>query len=198
MSTTIWFSSDPHFHHENILKYGERPFANLTEMHDAIITLHNERVKPSDHWYCLGDVTMERDGQGRGLEILSKMNGHKRLILGNHDHYKMKHYLSWFEKVMAMQMLENIRFTHIPIHPSSLGRSLGNVHGHIHQNKDYPPHHYIGKDGRVVVQPYMNICLEVTEYKPLTLEEVITRVKRTTTEYAGVKVGDEAYRRDEE
>src|ERR1051325_11543971 len=131
---TLWFSSDHHFHDENIIKFCDRPFGSVTEMNDFLVEQHNARVKPSDHWYCLGDVTMLRDNQGRGLEILSRMNGHKRLIMGNHDHYAMKHYLKYFEKVMAMQRLNDLWFTHVPVHPQSLGRCKANVHGHIHNN----------------------------------------------------------------
>ena len=148
-------------------------------MNDRIVDLHNLYVKPQDHWYCLGDVTMERDNQGRGLAILSRMNGHKRLILGNHDHYAMKHYLMYFEKVMAMQMMERIRFTHIPIHPSSMGGAIANVHGHIHNNQSesFKPVVQIWEDNSVHVKPYVNISLEVTNYHPVSLEQVKQMVK---------------------
>ena len=172
---TIWFSSDPHFFHENIITYCSRPFHTVSEMNEYMVEQHNLLVKPSDHWYCLGDVTMLRDNQGRGLGILRRMHGHKRLILGNHDHYAMKHYLEHFEKVMAMNVIDGMRFTHIPVHPASMGGVKANVHGHIHNNQptSFPPVLRIDKKTQeVVVIPYVNISVEVTEYKPVSLEQV--------------------------
>lgn len=174
---TIWFSSDPHFHHENIIKYCNRPFVNAAEMNESLVEWHNAYVKPSDHWYCLGDVTMERDGQGRGLEIVGRLNGHKRLIMGNHDHYAIKHYLAYFEKVMAMNMLDNIRFTHIPVHPGSMGKAIANVHGHIHDTPAPPP----VVDGEII-RPYINISMEWTGYRPLSFEEVKDLIKKAKEE----------------
>lgn len=182
----IWFSSDPHFHHLNIIRYAERPFDDVSEMNEKIVALHNERVRPQDHWYCLGDVTMERDNQGRGLGILSRMNGHKRLILGNHDHYAMKHYLTWFEKVMAMQRIDGLWMMHVPCHPSNVGSATAVVHGHIHQNPSPPPAvREWEKDGvqhkRVV--PYINISLEVTNYHPVSLDWLRKEAERLKQEY---------------
>ena len=174
---TIWFSSDHHFHHKNIIEYGDRPFKHVDEMKDFIIETHNAYVKPSDHWYCLGDVTMERDNQGRGLWILDKMHGHKRLIMGNHDHYHVKHYMIHFEKVMAMQRMDKLWFTHVPVHPNSLGSVDANVHGHIHQNPSYPPVERVDEKGVRRKQFYINISVEATNYKPVSLEELKQQVR---------------------
>ena len=176
---TIFFSSDHHFFHQNIIKYANRPFADAHEMNEFMVEQHNAYVKVSDHWYCLGDVTMERDNQGRGLGIIDRMNGHKRLIMGNHDHYHVKHYLKHFEKVMAMQMMDGMRFTHIPIHPNSMGRAKANIHGHTHDKPNYPPVMWIEKETqKVMVQPYINISVERTNYRPISLEEIKDLVKK--------------------
>lgn len=181
----MWFSSDPHFFHENIIRFCHRPFHTVSEMNEALVENHNALVKPSDHWYCLGDVTMLRDNQGRGLNILRRMNGHKRLILGNHDHYAMKHYLEHFEKVMAMNMFDGMRFTHIPIHPNSMGGAKANIHGHTHNGTtqnglvvEFPAVLHVDKQTqKLVVKPYVNISVEVTDYKPVNLEWIRAKVK---------------------
>lgn len=175
----IWFSSDLHFHHLNIIRYCNRPFANPKEMNEYLVERHNAYVKPQDHWYNLGDVTMERDNQGRGLEIVAKLNGHKRLIFGNHDHYAAKHYLKYFEKVMAVQNIDRIEFSHFPIHPLSMGSYLANVHGHIHDKPNYDPVLRVDKTtGRVWVQPYINISVEKTAYRPVSLDEIKTMIRQ--------------------
>lgn len=79
----IWFTSDTHFCHSNIIKYSNRPFQNVVDMNVALIVNWNERVGTDDLIYHLGDF-----GFGK-LNILQDifdgLNGKKRLILGNHD-----------------------------------------------------------------------------------------------------------------
>lgn len=183
MSATIWYSSDLHLYHENIIRFANRPFANAKEMNEMLLTLHNERVKPQDHWWNLGDITMER-GNEWPLTFLAKFHGHKRLIMGNHDHYNVAIYRKYFEKIQAVHRFQDILFSHIPIHPQSLGRAVANVHGHTHDHPDYPavPAQQFGQvwEGKSQVPPrmipYVNICVERTDYAPIPLEEVQRRI----------------------
>lgn len=174
----LWFTSDSHFHHTNIIRYCNRPFKDAAEMNEILLQKWNSCVKPQDHVYHLGDVTMERDNRGDGLAILGRMHGHKRLILGNHDHYAMKHYLVYFEKVMAVQNMDRIEFSHFPIHPLSMGNYIANVHGHTHNKPNYEPVLRVDKTtGKVWVQPYVNISCERTDYRPITFGEVKDLIK---------------------
>lgn len=80
----IWFISDTHFGHKNILVFGNgRPFANIEEHDEAIIQNWNERVKPGDRVYHLGDFAMAHHEKIQ--KILSRLNGQKFHIRGNHD-----------------------------------------------------------------------------------------------------------------
>lgn len=91
-----YFSSDHHLWHHNIIEYSKRPFDNVQQMNEAILTYHNMIVKPNDHISFLGDVTLKRGGRiDREMFIkeVRKYNGHKRLYLGNHDHFPIKVYL---------------------------------------------------------------------------------------------------------
>lgn len=152
-------------------------------MNECLIERHNEIVRPQDHWYCLGDVTMERDNRGYGLGVLRRMNGHKRLIMGNHDHYAMKFYLEYFEKVMAMNVIGEMRFTHIPVHPTSMGNVLGNIHGHIHQRESPPPVMWVDKKTQEIkVRPYINISVEQTGYRPVSLDWLLKECSRLSEE----------------
>jgi len=78
-----YFTSDTHFGHGNIIKYCNRPFADAGEMDRVIIQNWNETVKPEDTIYHLGDAFFT--SPERAKHILSNLNGHKILILGNHD-----------------------------------------------------------------------------------------------------------------
>lgn len=79
---TIYFTSDQHFGHRNVIDYCARPFTDLDEMHAAMVSRWNETVQPSDVVYVLGDFALGRRWLG---EILPQLAGEKHLIVGNHD-----------------------------------------------------------------------------------------------------------------
>lgn len=68
-----FISSDYHFSHSNIIKYDNRPFSNLEEMNSTIIRKHNERVKPEDTVYFLGDLCVA------GTTYIDTPNGKKQI-----------------------------------------------------------------------------------------------------------------------
>lgn len=81
----IYFASDTHFHHENIIKYSNRPFKNATEMNEALIANWNSVVSDKDTIYHVGDFAM--GFRGKSIKsIFHRLNGHKHLIKGNHDY----------------------------------------------------------------------------------------------------------------
>lgn len=179
----VWAVSDHHLDHANILNFvlddgtKMRPFTTVEEMQETIIANHNERVKPNDKVYFLGDFVMH----WRNLHLASRMNGKKRLVLGNHDpEWKAKwvktdvgemvrvsDYLKYFEEIYSSRLLDNILLTHIPVHPESLRVEWTNVHGHVHNNQ---PQGVLGTK-------YYNISIEMTDYKPLTLDEIKGRIR---------------------
>ena len=175
----IWFSSDQHFRHENTWRRFKapdgsplRPFTSTKEMDQCMIDEHNKLVKPSDHWYCLGDISMMRPRFVH--EQVEAMHGHKRLIRGNHDIFKTKEYMEvGFEEIYGMRYVDGLCFTHYPIHPHSVGRYAANVHGHVHTGPNLEPARWTRpEDGEVWVCPYLNITVEHTNYRPLSLGEL--------------------------
>ena len=90
----IWFTSDTHFGHLNIMKYCKRPFKSIEEHDEELIRRWNERVKPNDTVYHLGDFAWF--GPLKCDEYLSRLNGFKHLILGNHDRMqRMRKTIGW-------------------------------------------------------------------------------------------------------
>lgn len=79
----IWFTSDLHIDHKNILKYCKRPAETIEEMQEKIIANHNAVVSKKDVVFNLGDFTFN----GKNAEpFISKLNGRVfNLIAGNHD-----------------------------------------------------------------------------------------------------------------
>ncbi len=177
---TIFFISDTHFGHNNILGFtrsdnGEllRPgFANAEEMDEHMIQQWNSVVRPTDKIYHLGDVAMGK----RGLQALYRCNGEKILIKGNHDKEKLSEYQNYFKDVRGSHQFDGILLTHIPVHPNSLARWPVNVHGHLHSNRV----HNIGHGG-VELASYdpIYICVSVEQlddYTPISLEQLRAKV----------------------
>lgn len=77
-----WFTSDIHLGHKNVIKYCNRPFTSIEEMHEYIIKHWNETVKPEDKIYVLGDFSFSPKWV---TELVPKLNGYKILVMGNHD-----------------------------------------------------------------------------------------------------------------
>lgn len=151
----IYLISDPHFFDEDMLTLCGRPFGCVSAMNESIIDRWNKVVRPQDHVYCLGDIAMRR----RELEIVKRLNGHKRLIFGNHDIFDYEEYaLVGFKKLMAYRVLDNVIMSHIPISSTSMGRFLGNIHGHIH-------------NAPRLVGPYLNVSVENINYTPIHFDE---------------------------
>lgn len=159
--SNIFLISDTHFGHKNILKFKRndgnplRPFSSVEEMDETLIENWNKVVKTQDKIYHLGDVTMSNN-----LKFISKLNGHKRLVRGNHDKASIKEYIKYFEEIYGVRQWEN-RFimSHIPLHSDSLGRWKYNVHGHLHANN-------------VPDERYINVSVEQINYTPIALEEL--------------------------
>ena len=166
----IFFCSDHHFYHQNILTFKRddgtplREFQDVNHMNEIMVQRHNERVRPNDKVYFLGDVTMSRNAHG--LEILGRMNGEKVLIKGNHDLCKPQQYMQYFKDIRGSHQFDGMILTHIPIHPDSLARWGLNVHGHLHYQVVRLPLSQI-PDRR-----YYNVSMERINYTPVSLEEV--------------------------
>lgn len=81
----IWFTSDTHFSHNNIIKYCQRPMTNSVSMDEKIIANWNRVVARGDIVYHLGDFAFHRRKEDVE-KILIRLNGQIHLVLGNHDH----------------------------------------------------------------------------------------------------------------
>lgn len=79
----MFFTSDLHIGHANVIKYDERPFKDVDEMHESLILRFNSTVPKNGLTYFLGDVgNKPKDVRS----VIERLNGTKILILGNHDH----------------------------------------------------------------------------------------------------------------
>jgi calcineurin-like phosphoesterase family protein len=84
MPQNVWFTSDSHHSHDNILKYCKRPWPDTRSMNEALIANWNARVQKGDIVYYLGDFFLTRTVEEARI-IRKRLNGSIRMIRGNHD-----------------------------------------------------------------------------------------------------------------
>lgn len=90
----LFFTSDTHFDHFNILSYCARNFNNIHDMNENFIHEWNEIVTPEDTIFHIGDVALGM-GSERFDALMSRLNGTKHLIVGNHDGGWVKRSIHW-------------------------------------------------------------------------------------------------------
>jgi calcineurin-like phosphoesterase family protein len=149
-------SSDQHYYHENILKYQPktRLYKGVPEMNEELIQRHNAKVKPTDEVLYLGDFSF--GNLERTAYVLSRLNGIKTLVLGNHDQVITKNWASFeghtsdHSKFVKIKNYEEARFHHngedfflVFSHYPMLEWNRGHhgsmmIHGHCHGNCRYP------------------------------------------------------------
>ena len=93
----IYFTADTHFDHANIIKYCNRPFKDVNEMNIALIKNWNSVIKPEDTVYHLGDFALT--ARERMAYLGQVLNGHKHLLMGNHDKGKSRLREAGFETI---------------------------------------------------------------------------------------------------
>jgi calcineurin-like phosphoesterase family protein len=176
----VFLVSDTHFGHAGVCRFTRndgvtklRPWDDPAEMDEAMVKAWNERVKPTDKVYHLGDVVINR----KALKILSRLNGDKVLIRGNHDIFKDEDYTPYFRSLRAYHVMNGLILSHIPVHPESLGRFGTNIHGHTHANRVMRDLALCGRPD--VIDPrYHCVCVEqLPDFAPILFEDVLKRIK---------------------
>ena len=141
----VYFTSDTHFHHANIIKFCSRPFKNVEEMNETLIANWNHVVGPEDIVFHLGDFCFGGSAEWTG--ILEQLNGKIYLISGNHDRKNLwQNYTHYFEMILPQVHIEvgkqKIYLNHYPF--LCYGGAYHNTwqfFGHVHTSK-----HNTGKD----------------------------------------------------
>ena len=100
----IFFTSDQHFGHENLMKNLRPEFSSIEEMNEVLINNYNSVVNRNDTVYMLGDFCMH----GKELDILKQLNGQIHYILGNHDKKYFKKIIS-YKKVISVNHCRDVK-----------------------------------------------------------------------------------------
>lgn len=117
MKPKIYFTSDWHIGHENVLRYDQRPFDDLDEMHKTLVNNFNQYVPKHGITYFLGDMGLCSHGLLKS--IVDQLNGTKVLILGNHDNNVYSMYNAGFDVVVQKAEIsitkQRVTLSHCPL-----------------------------------------------------------------------------------
>lgn len=165
-----WFTSDTHFGHKGILKWGQetRGVFSSTEEHDAaLVAAINGCVDKEDDLYILGDFAFLKPKAAAA--ILSQLNGRKHLIVGNHDSDGICKLPQWasVSTIKHVKLLGRLPvvLSHFPLEVwEGQHRGWGHLHGHCHGKlpRSLPRRHDVGLDSQLVAGAF----------RPLTEEEL--------------------------
>lgn len=173
----IFFTSDLHFGHKNIIRFDNRPFTSVEEMDETIIQNWNAKVSDADTVYMLGDISWYNDV--KTCEILNRLNGHKILIKGNHDRVHGKVRLC-FDEIADYKEIEldghKITLCHYPIiffNRHHYGAYM--FYGHVHNSHEWQMtdnYRYELEQLDIKCNAY-NVGCMVHNYQPVTFDEVL-------------------------
>lgn len=157
----VFIISDTHFGHKRICEFEpkHRPFASTEEHDEELVRRWNNVVNPNDTVWHLGDVLFGLET----FEILGRLNGSKKLVMGNHDQYPIAKYAEHFTTIAACVKLRGCILTHMPVHPNQLTRYKANIHGHMHALS-------------MLDDRYINVSVEQTNLTPALLDTVLQNV----------------------
>jgi calcineurin-like phosphoesterase family protein len=165
-----FLTSDLHLGHANIIKYCNRPFADVYHMSHEIIRRWNERVSEEDWVYHIGDFCFRNSSDERGegtkydaMHWLRKLKGQKVFIKGNHDrNNSLKTLITHLEIEYAgskYQLIHNPQDVHT--YPITFV-------GHVHERWKYRSYR-----GNVLI----NVGVDVNNFYPKTIDETLNEYK---------------------
>jgi calcineurin-like phosphoesterase family protein len=181
MSEGIYFTSDEHFGHANIVRFCDRPFSSLEEMRETIIENHNKVVKAGDRVYHIGDMYWRTVTDAEALQIRHRLNGQHYYIFGNHDEVfhrsrEIRESFIWCKERFNLKVTgyPNIVLDHFP------GRVWNGSHngawqlyGHCHGN--------LPEDGSLS----FDIGVDSQNFLPISLEQVAAKMKTIGEKFMG-------------
>ena len=175
MKTNIYFTSDTHFGHSNIIRYCHRPFKDVNEMDESIIQNINDVVKENDILYHLGDFCFTKHNYSRVKEYRDQINCRNvHLMLGNHDvkSYVMSHFASTTDYLKIKINTQKIILCHYPfaVWDSSHHGSF-NLAGHSHGT--FKP----SLPNEISNGLCLDVGVDVHNFKPISIDQVISTME---------------------
>lgn len=166
----IYFTSDLHLGYPKVIRHRNRPFNTVQEMNETLIENYNSRITHKDTVYLLGDMTQYVEPEVAN-SMLSRLNGKKILLIGNHDKYK-KYDAGIFKEIRDYKFLVTkralIALMHYPMlawnryqHGSLM------LHGHIHSTGEY------NEANRAEGIRRYDVGVDANNFYPVSLDEIL-------------------------
>jgi len=169
----IYFTSDAHLGHANVIRLCNRPFSSIEEMDETIISNWNRVVHANDTVYILGDL-MFRNQRPAG-EYLERLKGRKHLITGNHDEKWLKQIdpAEYFESVSALTSIKDNKrklvLCHYPLMTwGGANKGAVLIYGHIHANKTGAFWPLLKS-----MENALNAGMDVNRFRPVSFDELV-------------------------
>lgn len=163
-----WFTADPHYGHDRIIGFCNRPFPDVATMNARLLAECRARVQADDDLWILGDFTAGKSGGAQRREVRSifhALPGRRHLIRGNHDLPWVRE-LPWDSVAETADIVVDGRrlfLGHYPMITWPGARRSGlQLFGHVHQN-------WRGSRNAV------NVGVDVWNFRPVTLPEIERR-----------------------
>jgi calcineurin-like phosphoesterase family protein len=166
----IWFTSDQHYAHGNIIPYMGRPFKSVEEMGEVLSENHNAVVGEKDLVYHLGDFSFH----SKHAQFLEKLNGKHFLIKGNHDNrgiYKKHEGFEWVKDVFTVKW-KDARFF------------LSHYSHRVWPRSHYGVFHLYGHShgSLTTYNRSMDVGVDANNFTPINAEQVIARLEHVKAE----------------
>ena len=139
-----YYISDLHLLHKNCIRFDERPFGDLEEMHETILENWNRKVTNGDTVYILGDAALYGKKED-GIALMARMKGKKILVKGNHDHVDDYRYQQLYEEICDYKEIQDgidgkqyhLVLFHYPIFSwKNMGHGTILLYGHTHESRE--------------------------------------------------------------
>ena len=164
---SVFFISDLHFDHANIIRYCNRPFKDVREMNRTLIYNWNEVVGARDTVYHLGDFCKNHRNP---YDFIKDMNGRIIFIKGNHDNALIDHKVRPLYDIRVIRYYrENFVLIHTPEWLTTPSHDTWCIHGHSHNNS---PSLYPLVNNR---NKTMNVSCELTNYIPVRANVLLSK-----------------------
>lgn len=180
----IYFTSDTHLGHANIINLCDRPFKNVEEMDNKIINNINETVKEDDTLYILGDFTMyRREDAIKYRERIVCKNCY--LIYGNHDKSFDLHRYVWKDAkhyhTLSYNKQKFVLF-HYPIESwDGMYKGSIHLHGHIHSRNNA----YNIKNKHFSFFQY-DVGVDANDFKPVSAKNILDFFSKSIINHASM------------
>lgn len=187
-----FFTADTHFGHANIIKYSNRPFKTVEEHDEILIKNWNDRVKPGDQVFHLGDFAFRNKDAAEAIR--RRLVGNIFLIEGNHDSAarQIKHTFGWYFKVNEVRVEgQDIFLSHYAHRVWNRSHhGCWHLYGHSHNSLPDDPNSRsfdIGVDAVAAMLSNVKTgsapaagSTKPADYRPLTFAEVKAVMDRKT------------------